>query len=309
MRRTPAGLFALILAGLAVLGAAGPASGEFRYLGTGRIFSNDTLGDLHGHDRWRTGGYQVSPVFGPEWNGYLPQTPGEILELRLRSEIVAPSNLADPDPDDRLYAAWLSAGVHAHWQALGAELAAGADIVAIGPQTGLRRLHGKVHEAVGMAAPNVDGRELGDDVRLAVTVEAGRSLRYGGIRVRPFVEGQAGLETLLRFGADLTVGGLGESDLMMRDPTTGQRVQAVAGRNGLGASYTLGLDYALVSESALLPEDLGPAPREGRARLRGGMHFQGRRHAVFAGVTYLGPEFEGQPEGQTLGTLQIRLDF
>ena len=44
-----------------------------------------------------------------------------------------------------------------------------------------------------------------------------------------------------------------------------------------------------------------------RTRLRAGLHWQGKKHHLFYGVTYLSEEFEMQYEGQVVGA--IRLDF
>ena len=112
MRRTLPLLLAASLLALPL--AAGPAAAEGRaILGWGRLFDNDALGDMK--DRWRTGSYVLSVVTGPDWSGRLPDRPGEILEFRLRGEVIAPANLVTPAAGDRRYAGIVSAGVHTHF--------------------------------------------------------------------------------------------------------------------------------------------------------------------------------------------------
>jgi hypothetical protein len=57
--------------------------------------------------------------------------------------------------DDRPYAASLSAGLHAHWAALGGELSLGGDLVVVGPQTGLSDLQNRFHDLIDAPGVNV----------------------------------------------------------------------------------------------------------------------------------------------------------
>jgi hypothetical protein len=131
------------------------------------------------------------------------------------------------------------------------------------------------------------------------------------LTLRPFVEGQWGYETLIRAGADLTIGRFGQGALQVRDVVTGHRVAGIRAPDGgaPGLSVVLGGDVARVGDSALLPEDGAAVLRRDRMRLRAGLHWQGQRSDVFYGVTWLSPEFEDQREGQLVGALQLRLRF
>lgn len=274
-------------------------------LGFGRLFTNDGLGDMK--DRWRTGSYTVSVVTGPVWRGTLPDRPFEILEYRFRGEIAAPANLANPGKDDRRYAGILGLGVHTHFDMGGFETRLGVDVMATGPATGIGRFQGWVHNILDLDDPDLD-RQISNGLHPMLSAEIGREFALGGARLRPFVEAQAGYETLARAGFDLTFGRFGEGRLMLRDMTTGQRIAGIRRDDLHGVSFVLGGDVARVWDSVLLPEG-GPAPEDTRERLRAGVHWQGDRNEVFYGLTWLGPEFEGQPEGQTVGSVRLRLRF
>lgn len=278
-------------------------------LGWGRMFSNDALGD--GHDRWRTGSYTVSRVRGPFWSGALPATPGEILEFRLRAETIAPANLVKPAPDDRRYAGVLTFGMHTHFDWKGIETSLGADIAVTGPQNGISDFQSWVHDWADLPSPETATRDqIGNGGYLTVVAEIGRSFDLGAnARVRPFLEAQAGLETFVRVGGDLTFGEFGRGSLMLRENATGQRYRAVEGDVHTGTSFTLGADIAQVFDSVLLPEGGAAVLDDTRARVRAGMQWQGERASLFYGVTYLGEEFETQPEGQVIGSINLDYRF
>ncbi len=299
---------ALALALLAASG--GTAQAEDRVtLGWGRMFTNDLLGD--GRDRWRTGSYSVSRVRGENWTGALPATPFEILEFRFRGEVVSPASLTAPVADDRRYAGLLSFGLHTHFDLGGIETGAGLDMVVSGPQTGLPDLHDAVHDRFGLpdVGAGVLGSQIGDDAHPTLVLEAGRTFAIGSASLRPFVEAQAGLESFVRVGGDLSFGSYARGALMLRDGPTGQRYRAVALERIPGFSMTLGGDVARVFDSALLPEGGAATLSDTRHRLRAGLHWQGEAAEAFYGVTWLGKEFEEQPEGQVLGSLNLRFRF
>lgn len=299
----------LLLAMLAMLAAAPQAIAQDRLtLGFGRMFSNDALGD--GQDRWRTGSYMVSWLRGPDWTGALPGTAGQIIEYRFRGEIVAPSNLRNPDPADRRYAGILSIGMHTHFDWGGVETRLGFDLVGVGPSTGVGRFHRTMHDFFSMPSPaGALATQLGNAIRPTVSAEFGRSFALGGAEARPFVEAQAGIESFVRVGGDLTFGRFGEGGLMLRDVTSGQRIDGIRGAEGTGLTFTLGGDVAHVLDSALLPGGGAAELRDTRSRLRAGLHWQGELSEVFYGVTWLGREFEDQPEGQVLGSLRVNIRF
>jgi hypothetical protein len=299
----------LALAGLIALLAVPALAEDRRTIGVSRLFTNDALGDQR--DRWRTAGYGVSLLRGPDWTGSLPATPGRLLEFRLRSEIVTPEAIANPDPRDRRYAGILSFGLHTHAAVGAGEARIGADLVVVGPVTGLSGLQGHLHDLLGLPEPDTSN-QLGNAVYPMLSGEIGRSYRLGrAVTIRPFVEGQWGFETLIRAGADLTLGRFGEDALALRDVVTGHRVAGIRAPGGgaPGLSLVLGGDVARVGDSALLPDDGTAVLRRDRTRLRAGLHWQGRRSDAFYGVTWLSPEFEGQHEGQLVGALQLRVRF
>lgn len=299
----------LMAAGLAVIATAGLAQDRVT-LGWGRVFTNDQIGD--GRDRWRSGSYSVSRVRGPSWHGYEAAGFGDILELRGLAAVIAPDNLTTPVPTDRRYAGLLAFGLNTHFGWAGNEVALGGELAFTGPQTGIGRFQEWAHELGGMTPPSpaVLGNQLGNRVYPGVNVEIGRSFAFGdSLQARPFVAAQAGVETLLRVGGDITIGQLGRQDLMLRDVTTGTRYRAVEGARREGISLTLGGDLAHVVDTALLPSGGAVTASDDRYRLRAGLHWQGKRASTFYGVSYLSREFEEQPEGQVVGALSLNFRF
>lgn len=277
-------------------------------LGVGRMFDNDAIGD--GHDRWRSGSYQISFVTGPGWNGTLPSHPFVLREYRLSAQIITPASLTHPTATDRRYAGVLSFGMHTHFALGKAEASAGVDLAMTGPQTGIGRFQRNIHKLLGLTQPTVLGNQIGDAVYPTLTAELGRSFTLGPrVSLRPFVEAQAGLETLVRAGGDVVIGNFGRGDLLLRDAVTGQRYRAVRTQRSGGISFVLGGDIAHVASSHLLPSG-GNAPLDPtRTRLRAGLNWQNSRASAFYGVTWLSREFTTQPEGQIVGSLHISLKF
>lgn len=307
MHRPPLAVSAFVFV-LAALVAAPVAAQERVTLGWGRLLTNDAIGD--GKDRWRTGSYVLSRVRGPSWTGELPGRPGEILEFRLRLETISPADLVAANPLDRRYVGALSLGMHTHFENAGVETSLGLDAVIVGPQTGISSLHGDLHDLLGLPTPTIFGGQIADEVFLTATVEFGRTLELGGAgHFRPFVEAQAGVETLLRVGGDFTFGSFASDALMLRDGATGQRYRAVRGDQVQGISVMLGGDIAEVYDSEYFVASDAITPSDTRKRLRAGMHWQGAQSEVFYGVTWLGKEFEEQPDDQVLGSINLRLQF
>jgi hypothetical protein len=147
-----------------------------------------------------------------------------------------------------------------------------------------------------------------DGVYLNAHGEVGRSFGQGQVRIRPFVAAEAGVETLIRAGFDLQLGNFDRAALYTREPISGHRLMGIMGTGGGPVSFTLGTDMAYVADSVLLPAG-GPAPERLRFRVRGGVASTLGRVSAFYGITYLSEEFEGQGEGQWLGTLSWKLRF
>jgi hypothetical protein len=276
-------------------------------LGTLRLFSNDTIADRQ--DRWRSGGYGVSMVRGEGWDGQLPSRPFAVMEYRLRGEAIAPDNLNNPDPADRLYAGTWWLGAHTHFTWRGLEVTGGADLAVTGEQSGIRRLQGAIHEQLSMPRMNIGDHQVADGIYLHGTAEIARSLRWDRGELRPFLELQAGVETMARVGVDVTFGTLGEGGLRLRDPITGQRPEGVVGGGAGGWSLLLGGDVAAVEGSVFLPEDRGYRAEPWRHRLRAGVNYGFGNRNIFYGVTYLSEEFVGQSEGQVVGSLSLGFQF
>lgn len=297
----------LALCALLTLSTAPLAAQERVTLGWGRLFTNDIFGDTR--DRWRTGSYTVSRIRGAEWEGRLPAMPGAILEFRAVGETIAPADLVTPDPDDRRFVGSLSLGVHTHFDWQGFDTSLGGDLVVTGQQTGASDLQSKIHELVGLPEPQVFDDQIDDHVYPTALVEMGRRFALPQGEVRPFVEAQAGVETFVRVGADLSFGGYTREALMLRDGPSGQRFRGVAGSRTDGFSLTLGGDIARVYDSAYFVDGDAAQATDTRSRVRAGVHWQGERSEMFYGLTWLGKEFVTQPDTQVVGSVNLRLKF
>ncbi|MCX7567258.1 DUF2219 family protein [Sulfitobacter sp. F26169L] len=285
-------------------------AGERQRLGYGRLMTNDYFGD--GKDRWRTGAWTSSRIWGGDWNGQRPGAFGDLVELRLSSEILAPDNLTRASAGDRPYAGALSIGAHTHFTWQGFDAALGADLVVIGADSGLGSFQRAVHKVLGVRKPSqatLDG-QIGNGVHPTVVAELGRDLALmPRLHLRPFLEGRAGVETMVRAGIDLTFGTVGTGELLVRESVTGHRYRVIRNDANSGFSFLLGVDMAHVTDSTYLPEDRGYELTQSRDRVRAGMHWQGQRATAFYGLTYLGEEFKAQKSGQVVGSVSVNFSF
>lgn len=284
-------------------------AGDRSRLGYGRLITNDFLGDLQ--DRERTGSISTSRVWGPEWAGALPQTFGDLIELRLGIEVLAPENLVNPAPGSRPWAGVLSAGMHSHFQYKSTEFSAGAGLHITGPQNGLGRLQRQFHDLIGDEPPSNKtlNAQIENGFHPTLLIEAARSFELGSSTLRPFVQGQAGIENILRAGIDVTFGSIGKGEFLVRDQTSGHRYRVIQNPENTGFSFVAGADIAYVDDSSFLPESRGYTLTDHRDRARVGLHWQGEGASAFYGVTWLGKEYESQPNDQIVGSVRINLSF
>lgn len=309
MFRLAVGFFTPLMFSVLMMGQPAQAEG-WQNLGHGRLMTNDYFGD--GKDRWRTGAWTSSRVWGSGWDGHVPRAFGELIELRLSSEIFAPDNLARAVAGDRPYAGALSIGGHTHFKVRGFDAAVGVDLVVTGAGTGLGSFQRSVHKILDVRQPSratLDGQIPGGVHPTLVTELAHDLALAPNLRLRPFIEARAGAETMLRGGADLTFGAVGIRDLLVRESVTGHRYRVIHDPQASGFSFLLGADMAHVTDSIFLPQENGFDLTDSRDRLRAGVHWQGARASAFYGLTYLGEEFEAQKEGQIVGSIRINLSF
>ena len=290
---------------LALIIATPSAARDF--VGVGRLTTNDSLATWL-DDRWRTGSGVLSFVTARNGQAELDRF-GDVVEFRLRAEVISPENIVRPRAGDRPYAAALSFGVHTHFAAGATEVSLGADLVLTGPQTGLQNVQGAIHDVLGIpgASDATLTTQIPNGVHAAGTVEIARRFDVSPtVQARPFLELQAGVETLSRVGVDFHIGQLARGETMLRDAITGHRYRI--GRDFTpGWSGVLGADLAYVADSIFLPSSSGVTLTNTRARARAGMHWQSNHISLFYGLTWLSPEFEAQRSGQTVGSM--RLDF
>lgn len=284
-------------------------AGEKYTIGTARIFTNDFLGD--GEDRWRTGAYAITKMrASEEWDGTFPEAFGEMVEWRFRTDILAPSNLVDGGPNDRRYAGTLTFGLHTYFSRQSLDYTLGLDLVAVGPSTGVGSFQRSIHHILG--APQAESsldNQIEDAIMPTLSGTASKQIRISEqSSFRPFAEFRAGDETFVRIGGDYHFGLVGQNDLWLRDVATGQPYRATFERIS-GVSLLVGGDVAYVGNSQYLDSSDGVTLETTRVRARAGVHWQGEKHSVFYGFTYLGKDFDEQSEGQIVGSVALRRRF
>lgn len=284
---------------------------DFQFLGMTIFHDNDVL--LDGDDRWQTGGASWSWMFGPDGTLDLPDGPGEVWEIRVRGQVITPDNFTAPAAWDRRAASVLTTTLHTHWREGSAEFSAGGGLAVTGAKTHLIDFQNVIHWLTPADDPQVPGfvqaAQIPNAIYPTALAEAAWRFRLGeAVTVRPFVEGQLGVENFARAGVDVFFGGAWDGGILARDGTTGFAYQTLEGAAPRGWSFTLGADAAYVATSALLPApayDLTPV----RLRARAGANYQGRRVSVFTGFSWLGPEFDAQPTGQVVTAFQVQWQF
>lgn len=291
---------------LGLLSANAAVSQEHQNAGVGRLFSNDVLGD--GQDRWRTSSYVVSVMRGADGDTVLPNAFGRLIEHRLRSEIIAPANLTAPVAD-RPYAGVLSYGLHSHFRSGSLQNRIGFDVVAFGPQTGIGWLHGRIHDSLNTPGPDLNA-QLPNAIHPTLSGEVAQSMQFNGVELRPFAQAQHGVETFARLGVDLLFGDAQPDAVRLRDVTTGQ-LYAPVRKDGdaPNVEFMLGADVAHVWSSQYLPSADGFTAEPTRFRGRAGLRLSASQADLFYGLSWLSPEFEGQPKGQLVGSLNVNLRF
>ncbi|SMH40274.1 lipid A-modifier LpxR family protein [Maritimibacter sp. HL-12] len=309
-------LFHLVAGLVAALALAAPAMSETPggrgYLGWSYLINNDWLGD--GDDRWQSGGSSNSFLFGPAGLTEAPEDWGRLIEVRSRFQVISPDNFTAPAAWDRRAAGVITTTLNTHVQRRGFELSAGAGLAFTGPRTGLIRFQNRLHELTPandpMVPPFVAAAQIGDAVYPTLQGEAARRFRLSDHAVlRPFVEVQAGVESLARIGADLFIGPAFDGGLLLRDGTSGFAYRGLDAGGQPGVSLVIGADTARVFSSALLPAADGYRLTPLRHRARAGVMFEGDRLSVFYGGAWLGREFAAQPRGQVSGVLQVNFRF
>lgn len=309
MRMNWLGIFCAILVGI-LSGPASVAAGDRVTLGFGHLLVNDAIGD--GKDRWRTGAVVISKLRGrDEWTGQRPTTFGDILEFRVRGEVFAPANLTTPAAGDRQFAGAWSLGVHTHFRKGQFDISMGADLVITGKQTGLGDMQGWFHDVLGAAAPSalVLGNQVANGYHPTFSTEIVRKFRFSErAMLRPFAEVRAGDETMVRIGADLLIGRVGQQDLLLRDVTTGHLYRGTHSAAD-GVTFVVGADIAAVESSIYLPSSAGYVLTDTRSRFRAGLHAQSGKLSAFYGVTWLGKEFVGQESDQVVGAVRLGWQF
>ncbi len=293
-----------IAAAALVLLTVQPVAAEGREtIGTGRIFSNDYLGD--GRDRWRSGSFTYSHLRANGPYDASNRAFGDIIEYRLKTEIISPGR----GGTDRPYVGAISLGAQTHFGDGPWHYALGADVTFIGPQTGLSNFQEEFHDRFDLTPP-LTANELPNDVLFSGRASATYTYQVSEtLSIRPFAEAQAGVEQIARVGADVLVGAVGQGDLWLRDDITGQPYRGTNG-GATGVSFLAGADFAAVGDSAYFPAGRGAIPTDTRSRARMGLLWQPLPDlTVFYGLTYLSEEFEGQGEGQVLGSLRLGINF
>ncbi|TCL08104.1 uncharacterized protein DUF2219 [Shimia isoporae] len=284
-------------------------AGAREALGFGNLLVNDAIGD--GYDRWRSGSYTTSRIWGRGWNGDLPETFGDVIEFRFGGEVMSGESLTRPAPSDRPWAGTFFWGLHTHFKRGKTEFVFGGDLMAVGPMTHLDDLQTALHDLIGIAGPSdaVRADQIQNQWIPRVVGEVGRDLQLGATgTLRPFVEVRAGDETMARAGFDVTFGKFGQGELLVRDWVTGHRYRAIRNHQR-GLSFVAGADIAKVFDSVYLPGSRGYELTDARGRIRAGLHVRGKAYHVFYGVSWLSKEFKAQTEEQVVGAIKLDFNF
>jgi Uncharacterized protein conserved in bacteria (DUF2219) len=300
--------WALALALSALEANADPqASGEIEQLGFSRFLVNDALGD--GKDRWQTGSYVMSIVKGPKNASLHHKDPGRIWEFRVSASIISPSSLSSQGEPDRPYVTTIGIGARNHFDVGSIDGFIGVDLYAIGPQTHLDQFHADFHEILGIRPPLGIENQLANDFYPTLILEVGDAIELGpSATLRPFLEAQIGIESLVRAGLDVTLNTSGNVDLWLRERVTGQRYVGAGMESGSSFALTLGADIARVLDSAFFPSG-GPTMEGTRNRVRVGMFWTEQDTVIGIGLSTLSPEFVGQAGRQVVGSVQIQFQF
>ena len=295
------------------------------------VLWNDTLGD--GKDRYKSGGLTQSFIF-PErvfsderwFLGY-----AAAIEVQGRAFVATPDDTSQIDPTDRPYAQYAGVGVHLRLTGSPERLTdnltystedrVGVEVGWQGEPLPLFDIQEAIHTRTGMgrlaqSPANVLGSELlinaeGRRTWRIHAEHAGHDFQYA-----PYVHASAGMrETSVRLGSDFIIGSSLEARTWNSDLAVGALIPGGSRpREGFHWLAWAGGDVGLIAADALLDGGFsakGPAvDREIiTARARAGVMVEWQNFAVSYSLTWLSPEFRGQPVGQVIGAVQVKVDF
>ena len=279
----------------------------YKYLGYGRLVTNDLLGD--GKDRWRTGSVSAFRMYVQDGVDLKHLKLGDAVELRSHFEVVAPSDLQATNGGDRPWGGAHSLGLHSPFHYGPLHMSLGTDIHFIGTDSGLTQFQQDLHKGLGIkhAGDSVADNQVNDETVIGGAAEVAYPISLTQrVQARPFGEMRAGLEDVVRMGVDLYFGALGATPAMSRDPVTGHRYPVnVEQAQDRGMLFSLGYDHTHVATSKFLPSEANVKHGPTRARTRMGMTFKRGSWSVFGGFTWMGKEFEGQEGEQVLGSIRL----
>ncbi len=297
------------------------------------LFWNDRLGD--GEDRWKSGGLTQSYIL-PErrladesWFA----DRASALEFNLRGLVMTPDDTSfrGANPKDRPYAQYAAAGLYLRSIARPREALPGTGLQTedrIGVEFGwegdplpLFDIQSAIHGLAGTGG-NIGNRQNTIDGGFLANLEARRTWRLHrdmadrDIELAPFVQTSLGMrENSLRAGADLLIGSALEGRTWGADLATGAMIAGESmHRQGVHWTLFTGADAGYVASDVFLdggPEGDGPSVgrRDTTARLRAGILLEHGRVGIGFSLNWLSPEFQGQQEGQTIGTIQLKVRF
>lgn len=282
---------------------------SFKYAGAGWLLTNDVLGD--GEDRWETSSTAISAAYLIGTDDLETNRPFQVIELRHTTRLVSPGWLGWTRFIDRPLGAAQSLGLHTHFNTGLIDWTAGADLVFLGEQTGLVDLQDSIHVALDFdrATDFVLDTQIENEVRLAGKVEIGLPYEVDQhLKIRPFLEFSAGVETYGRMGVDLVLGSFGRSGLLAREEVSGFQY-AVTAQEQTGLSLIAGADYTYIDESAFFPDEFEDVMENELTRMRLGLAYSRGKHAFFFGNTWLSEQIKDAPEAQRIGSINYTYKF
>lgn len=284
----------------------------------GRVsaFSNDYLGD--GHDRWRTGAYFTSYITSHTKGNFFDNPTWFAREFRIRSEIIAPSNLgASAKNIDRHFVGMIGTGIFFHRKKNKVESKYGFELVFTGPMTGLLKAQSIAHKPLTFepVSKYVIDSQHPNRIYSNFSYSLARPFQVGsknkiGVSIRPFVRFDIGVESFARIGADIIIGKGMRYNFFVRDPVTGNLMTGQKSfKSGLRLGVLFGGDVSYMATSAYFNSNRGEEMIAIRHRFRVGVQLEVSNLNIFFGITKFSKEFKKQKTGQSVGSIEIRIRY
>ena len=314
---------------------AGSPEDGFRWLSQNEyilregVIWNDRFGD--GRDRYKSGGLTQSWLIPERRLTDMQWFEGRAsgVEIQARGFVATPDNTnGGGPPTDRPFVQFAGIGLYLrslqrpvrldHMTTQSVEDRIGVEFGYQGDPLPFFDIQESVHgnTAMNVNRNNSVGGEFLGNIEASRTWRIHYDFRSDDLEFAPFVQGSTGMrENSLRAGAELIYGTSLEGRTWNRDPAIGALIPG-GSQPRTGANWALWIwgDVGYVASDAFLDGGFGRsgpsiAREEVTTRLRGGIMLEFEDIAIAYSVTWLSPEFEGQPSGQMIGAASLKYRF